>query len=78
MLEWSLVEGRTLTPVPADKRGAARIRFMSGALVYLVMIGLAFVSALAALALSGAVAVYYIFERTPTITRSGAAESEDI
>jgi uncharacterized membrane protein len=77
MLEWSLVEGRTLTPVPADKRGAARIRFMSGALVYLVMIGLAFVSALAALALSGAVAVYYIFERTPTIASSGAAESED-
>jgi len=77
MLEWSLGEGRTLTPVPAEKHGAARIRFMSGSLVYLVMIGLAFVSALAALALSGAVAVYYIFERTPTITRSSAAEGED-
>jgi uncharacterized membrane protein len=80
MLEWSLGEGRTLTPVPADKRGAARIRFMSGGLVYLLVIALAFVSAPAALALSGAVAVYYIFERTPTIGSAAgddAADSED-
>jgi uncharacterized membrane protein len=80
MLEWSLGEGRTLTPVPADKRRPARIRFMSGGLVYLLVIGLAFVSASAALALSGAVAVYYIFERTPTIGSTAgddAAESED-
>jgi uncharacterized membrane protein len=63
--EWSLREGRTLVPVPPDKRWAARIRFMSGGLVYLLITGCAFISALAALGLSGLVAVYYVFERTP-------------
>jgi len=65
--EWSMGEGRTRVPVPPDKRWAARIRFMSGGLVYLVVIGLAFISAPAALALSGLVAAYYIFERTPAL-----------
>lgn len=79
MLEWSLGEGRTLVPVPADKRWAARIRFMSGGLVYALVIGLAFVSPPVALGLSGVVAVYYIFERTPATgtTASSAAGSED-
>jgi TMEM175 potassium channel family protein len=67
MLEWSLGEGRTRQPVPADRRWAARLRFTSGGLVYLVVIGLAFLSPVAAVGLSGLVAVYYIFERTPTI-----------
>lgn len=63
--EWSLGEGRTRVPVPPDMRRAARLRFMSGGLVYLLVIGCAFLNALAALGLSGLVAVYYIFERTP-------------
>jgi uncharacterized membrane protein len=67
MLEWSLGEGRTRVPVPRDKRWAARIRFMSGGLIYLLVIALAFVSAPAALGLSGLVAAYYIAERTPAI-----------
>lgn len=75
MLEWSLGEGRTLTPVPPGKRWPARIRFMSGGLVYALVIGLAFVSAPAALGLSGLVAVYYIFERTPTVGK--AADNAD-
>jgi uncharacterized membrane protein len=69
MLEWSLGEGRTTAPVPPEKRWAARIRFMSGGLVYLLVIAVAFISATAALALSGLVAVYYIFERTPTAAK---------
>src|SRR5579875_3810476 len=55
MLEWSLGEGR------------ARLRFMSGGLVYLLVIAIAFVSAPAALGLSGVVALYYVFERTPAV-----------
>jgi len=74
--EWSLGEGRTRVPVPPDKRWAARIRFMSGGLVYLVVIGLAFISAPAALGLSGLVAVYYVFERTPVLGGAGDTPQE--
>ncbi len=72
MLEWSLGEGRTLTPVPPGKRWAARIRFMSGGLVYLLITGCAFISAPAAFGLSGAVAVYYVFEWTPALDKQDA------
>jgi TMEM175 potassium channel family protein len=65
MLEWSLRDGRTRVPVPANRRWAARLRFTSGAFVYLLVIAAAFVNAVAAFVLSGLVAVYYIFERTP-------------
>ena len=43
----------------------ATIRFGIGNLGYIAGIGIAFVSAPASLALSGLVAVYYIFEQTP-------------
>jgi uncharacterized membrane protein len=69
--EWSLEEGRTRVPVPPDRRWAARIRFMSGGLVYLAIVGLAFLSAPVALGLSGLVAAYYVFERTPAAGKAG-------
>ena len=73
MLEWSLGEGRTTVSVPPEKRWAVRIRFTSGSLVYLLVIGGAFISAVGALILSGLIAGYYVFERTPSAarTRSG-------
>jgi uncharacterized membrane protein len=71
MLEWSLGEGRARTAVPPGRRWAARLRFASGGLAYLLVIGCAFLSAPAALGLSGLVAVYYIFERTPVIAPAG-------
>ena len=75
--EWSLGEGRTRVPVPPDRRWAARIRFMSGGLVYLVIVGIAFLSAPVALGLSGLVGVYYIFERTPALgTAVGPADDD--
>ena len=74
--EWSLGEGRTRVPVPPDKRRAARLRFMSGGLVYLLVIAIAFISAPAALGLSGLVAVYYVFERTPALGNTGEAASD--
>ena len=76
MLEWSLGEGRTKKPVPANRRWAARLRFMSGGLVYLLVIGGAFLSPVAALVLSGLVGVYYIFERTPVIPEDEPDEAE--
>ncbi|HVT71163.1 MAG TPA: TMEM175 family protein [Trebonia sp.] len=71
MLEWSLGEGRTRIPVPPGRRWVARLRFTCGGLVYLLVIGGAFVSPPAALGLSGLVAVYYIFERTPALAPAG-------
>ena len=77
MFEWSLREGRTRTPVPQDQRWAARRRFAAGGLIYLAVIGLAFASPLASLALIGAVAVYYVFERTPVSRTSPADQPPD-
>ena len=71
MLEWSLREGRTRAAVPPDRRWAVRLRFASGGLAYLLVIGGAFLSAPAALGFSGLVAVYYIFERTPALGPGG-------
>jgi uncharacterized membrane protein len=69
MFEWSLGEGRAYVSVPRDKRWAARFRFTSGGLVYLAIIGIAFLSAPVAFGLAGATGVYYIFERTPVIPK---------
>src|SRR5215813_1559635 len=62
---WTLGEGRTHRPVPRDARRAAWWRFTIGNLVYALAIAVAFVNALASLAIIGLVAVYYVFERTP-------------
>lgn len=76
MFEWSLREGRTMTRLPADRQWAARRRFGFGGLVYVVITGLAFVSYPTAFALAGAVAVYYVFERTPSVpTASDASDA---
>jgi uncharacterized membrane protein len=75
--EWSLGEGRTRVPVPPDRRWEARIRFMSGGLVYLVIVGIAFLSAPVALGLSGLVGVYYIFERTPVLSTAAGPADDD-
>jgi uncharacterized membrane protein len=74
MLEWSLGAGRTYVAVPPGRRWAARLRFTSGGLVYLLVIGVAFLSAPVALGLSGLVAAYYIFERTPNAAPAGPGE----
>jgi hypothetical protein len=50
-----------LTP---DSARRATIRFGIGNVFYLAAIGVAFLSATASLAVSGLVAVYYIFEQT--------------
>jgi hypothetical protein len=52
--------------VPAAARNSVRTRFYVGQLPYLVAIGVAFISAPAAVLITALVATYYIFERTPT------------
>ena len=61
-----------LTPELARR---ATIRFGIGNLGYIVGIGIAFVSAPASLALSGLVAVYYIFEQTPNRAKPASDHS---
>jgi uncharacterized membrane protein len=63
---WSTRRENRLEPLPAGAARGAVVRFGLGSIVYLVAIAVAFVSAPAALALIAAVAVYYVFEQTPT------------
>jgi uncharacterized membrane protein len=62
---WTLGEGRTHRAIPREARRSAWYRFSAGAFVYLLAAAVALVSPLAALAIVGLVAVYYVFERTP-------------
>jgi len=67
VLEWAMHEDERMhQPVPAAARTAVRARFYSGQIPYLVAVGVAFVSAPAAVIITALVAIYYIFERTPT------------
>jgi uncharacterized membrane protein len=50
-------------PMPAEARRAARLRFSLGFPAYLIAFGLAWVSAPAALALHGVMALYYAFDQ---------------
>jgi uncharacterized membrane protein len=62
---WSIRGTNRRVPLPADVARAAFLRFGVGSVVYLVVIAVAFINAPAALALTAAVAVYYVFEQTP-------------
>jgi uncharacterized membrane protein len=66
IFEWTLHGHRVADPLPAEQHWAARFRFVGGASVYVVAIVVALFSAIASFLLIAAVAVYYIFERTPT------------
>jgi uncharacterized membrane protein len=66
MFEWTLHGSRTQLSLPVEQHWRARFRFVGGALVYLVDIGVALLSSVAGFALIAAVAVYYIVERTPS------------
>jgi uncharacterized membrane protein len=64
---WSIrVDERRHEPLPTGSARGALVRFVAGALVYVVAIALAFVSPAATLVLIALVAVYYVFEQTPT------------
>jgi uncharacterized membrane protein len=65
IFEWTLHGDRVYQPVPPGRHWVARIRFVGGALVYVVAVVVALFNAYAAFALTGLIAVYYIAERTP-------------
>ncbi|MBV9452147.1 MAG: DUF1211 domain-containing protein [Streptosporangiaceae bacterium] len=65
IFEWTLHGERMHQPLPPEQHWPARIRFVSGGLVYLVAFGVALLNAVASFVIIAVVAVYYIFERTP-------------
>jgi uncharacterized membrane protein len=65
ILEWTLRGGRMVPAVPRERRMAARLRYLPGPVLYLGVIGCAFIGPLLALALSAVADVYYGFEQTP-------------
>jgi len=77
MFEWTLQEGHSVHPIPADLQRTVRVRSSIGAVVYIAAIPLAFINPLISLAIIGAVAVYYIFEQTPRELRRSHHDVED-
>jgi uncharacterized membrane protein len=72
IFEWTLHGQRVYQPLPPERHWPARVRFVGGGLVYVAAIVIALFSDVASFVLIAAVAVYYIFERTPA-----AAAPED-
>ena len=73
IFEWTLHGERVAQPVPADKRWAARARFVGGGGVYVIAIVVALFNAIASFVIIALVAVYYIVERTPAARGSADA-----
>ena len=65
IFEWTLHGERVVQPVPAEKRWAARARFVGGGGVYVIAIVVALFNAIASFVIIALVAVYYVVERTP-------------
>jgi uncharacterized membrane protein len=63
---WAIRREHVQLTLTAHQARQATIRFGIGNLFYIIGIGVAFVSPVASLTLSGLVALYYIFEQTPS------------
>jgi uncharacterized membrane protein len=77
LLEWTLREGRTVPPIPRERRMAARLRYLPGPVAYLLAIGGAIFHPLLTLGLSAVVDVYYGFEQTPLRARGWLSARPD-
>ena len=75
MFEWTLHGQRVYQPLPPEQHWPARVRFVGGALVYVAAIVIALFSDVASFVLIALIAVYYVFERTPSAP--GASEDGD-
>ena len=62
---WSIRREHLKMPLAGTGARRALIRFAGGNAVYAAAIGVAFISPLASLIISGLVALYYVFEQTP-------------
>ena len=78
IFEWTLHGQRVASPLPPEQHWAARRRFAGGGLVYAAAMVIAAFNALAAFVLTGLVAVYYIFERTPAAPGSPDGDEEPV
>jgi len=75
IFEWTLHGERVYQPLPPARRWPARLRFVGGALFYVLALVVAAFNAVASFVLIALVAVYYILENTPIYPspgRSGA------
>jgi uncharacterized membrane protein len=72
---WAIRREHLQVALTPDQARRAMIRFGIGNLVYIAGIGIAFVNALASLALAGLIAVYYLFEQTPV--RAQPSQDQD-
>jgi uncharacterized membrane protein len=77
IFEWTLRPGRTVPPVPPDRRWAARLRYLPGPMAYLTVVGTAYIHPLLALSLSAVVDVYYGFEHAPLRSRGWLSARPD-
>jgi uncharacterized membrane protein len=77
IFEWTLHGQRVYQSLPVEQHWAARRRFVSGGLVYAAAMVIGDFYALAAFVLTGLVAVYYIFERTPPSPGSPEGNDEE-
>ena len=81
IFEWTLHGQHRKEPLPPQAHWPARVRFVSGGLVYVIAFGVALVNAVASFAIIAAVAVYYIIERTPAMSaqenEADAADAAD-
>jgi uncharacterized membrane protein len=71
IFEWTLHGQRVQQPLPPEQHWPARVRFVGGGLVYVVAILIALASDVASFVLVALIAVYYIFERTPSSPETG-------
>jgi uncharacterized membrane protein len=75
IFEWTLHGQRVYQPLPPERHWPARVRFVGGALFYVLAIVVAVFNAVAAFVLIALVALYYILENTPA--SPGAESSGD-
>ena len=79
ILEWTLHGERVSQPLPPGRRGRARLRFVGGALFYMLALVVALFNAVASFVVIALVAVYYILENTPVYpARNRSGEDEPV
>lgn len=79
LLEWAMRgKERMQRPVPPTARTAVRLRYYGAQMPYLVAVGVAFISAPAAVAIIALVALYFVFERAePREQQAGTDGQQD-
>ncbi len=72
---WSIRARLLVVDLTPEQGRAAQIRFGIGNVAYVVAVAVAFISPVAALIICGLLAVYYVFEQTPSAEESAGEQS---